>query len=127
MPRLALLLFCFSGASSFWQTKNGNQLSKPAEYLGRYSQIGNRGTDLLRPISLTSTVGMEQAAIDFSDGTNLRLSSQFELKGNDRDAYNLIGKLIGRARRTVEAPFLQNPSGLEVSRTKIQQLVLILF
>jgi hypothetical protein len=115
MLGLTLFIFLFVDVSAFWQQqKNGNQVTKPTEYLGRYSSVGNIATELLRPIPHTSMIGMEQAAIDFSDGTNLRLSSQFEIKNNGRDALIMIGKLTARVRKTVETPMLQDPSGLEV-------------
>ena len=110
----ALLLVC-ANVQAFWQQRKSNQLSKPASYLGQYSQIGSRGEDVLRPIPLTSTIGMEQASIDFVDGTNLRLSSQFALTDNGMDSYGVVGKLVARARKTVNTPMLENPSGLEVT------------
>ncbi len=111
---LAILLIALKSGGAFWQQR-ANQPAKPVEILGLYSQIGNRGTNVLSPIPRRSSVLIEQAAIDFADGTNLKLSSDFELKGDGRDSFGLVGKLIARARKSIEAPFLERPSGLEVS------------
>jgi hypothetical protein len=112
--QLTILLLVLKAGQALWPQRI-NQPARPVEVLGLYSQIGNRGTNVLSPIPLTSSVFIEQAAIDFTDGTNLKLSSEFEVKGDGRDSFGLIGKLIARARKTIEAPFLEKPSGLEVS------------
>ncbi len=114
--QLAIFFVVLKSGRALWPQlpQRANQPAKPVEILGLYSQIGSRGTNLLSPIPLKSSVSIEQAAIDFTDGTNLKLSSEFEVKGDGRDSFGLVGKLIARARKSIEAPFSDKPTGLEV-------------
>ena len=114
MLRLICSLLFASTTLAFWQSPAPRQQQRNQHaVIGQFSQIGQHSADLLRPIPLTSTVVLEQADIDFKDGSNLKLSSAFEFRGGF-DSFRILGKLIAKARKTIQLPMFDEASGLEV-------------